>query len=319
MRWLEARLLLFAGTGVGVLACSALYDLSALGPGDGVGTDGGDAGAVDAGEGGTTGADGGGGSDGAIGDDGQASPDARTEGGPLKTDGGCPLGEGPAMIRGETTCIDATEVTAGHYLKFLQADAGAVFAPAICNWNTSLSPEPQRTGDEYTWPPAATDMDYPVQFVDWCDAATYCAWAGKQLCGAVASGGISYNDFADASASQWYQACSRNGTRQYPYPGSYAPDVCAVDVDGGGPSGVARVGAYPGCEGGYAKIVDMVGNVYEWLDSCDGDGKTDLCSVAGGGSFDTSPAESGQDCTEIIPYDRDLRMSFIGFRCCARP
>ncbi len=320
MRSLNARVGLFAAAGAAVLACSALYDVSALGPGDVAGADGGDAGGLtDAGQDSAMGGDGGGtGSDAPPGNDGQPPADARTDG-PSKTDAGCPIGEGPAMIRGETTCIDATEVTRGQYFTFLQSGVGATFAPAICNWNTSLLPT-EGGGAPYPWPPTATDMDSPIARVDWCDAATYCAWAGKQLCGTVAGGAtLNYTDFTDAAVSQWYQACSRNGARQFPYPGPYSPDVCAIDVDAGGPFGVARVGGYPGCEGGYAKIFDMVGNVYEWLDSCTGDGKADNCNVAAGGSVATSGVQFNMDCAEILTYGRDQHISYIGFRCCARP
>jgi len=316
-RWV----LLVAAGGVGVLACSAVYDLSALGPGDGADAGGGDAGTFgDATQDGTTVGDGASSSDAPLGSDGQPPLDARADG-PTKTDGGCPIGEGPAMVRAETVCIDGTEVTRGQYLKFVQSDAGAAFAPAICNWNTSFVPTAAASGDVYPWPPTTADKDYPIAFVDWCDAATYCAWAGKQLCGTVAADGgtLKYNDFTDAAASQWYQACSRNGTQQFPYPGGYAADVCAIDVDAGGPFGVAPVGGYAGCEGGYAKIFDMVGNVYEWLDSCSGDGKSDDCSVAGGGSVATSGVPFNMDCSEILPYGRGQPFGSIGVRCCARP
>jgi len=89
---------------------------------------------------------------------------------------------GPAQVAvdllGKQYCIDATEVTRAQYAVFY-ADSNR---PTIarCAWNT-----------DYTatmWPATVMTQDYPVVGVDWCDAATFCAWAGKRLCGAIGGG-----------------------------------------------------------------------------------------------------------------------------------
>src|SRR5262249_15367268 len=156
--------------------------------------------------------------------------------------------------------------------KFLDASAGdaATFRPTICAWNDSLVPQA-------AWPPKATELEYPVQGVDWCDAAAFCAWAGKRLCGHVdPKQTLPQSEVADASAAQWYLACSGGDTYYYPY-GPHYEDVCAGGSDYGGPNGVAIVKSRSGCIGGYPGIYDMSGNVSEWVDSCSGPGMTDFC------------------------------------------
>src|SRR5262249_14635225 len=158
------------------------------------------------------------------------------------------------------------------------------------------------------------------QAVDWCDAVAYCAWAGKHLCGhVIASQALSPTDAADASAAEWYRACSHAGTRTYPYPGPEA-DVCAVGADYGGPGGGAPVGSRPGCEGGYPGIFDMSGNVREWVDACESDAPNAFC-VAQGGKLDQKGTD-GITCAGFSsgPETAPRTDAFFGtgFRCCAR-
>ena len=50
--------------------------------------------------------------------------------------------------------------------------------------NTTFAP----LNVEVTWPPTAGQEDYPVVNVDWCDAASFCQWSGKRLCGRLGPG-----------------------------------------------------------------------------------------------------------------------------------
>jgi formylglycine-generating enzyme required for sulfatase activity len=76
-----------------------------------------------------------------------------------------------------------------------------------------------------------------------------------------------------------------------------------------------EVGSYVDCEGGYAGLFDLAGNVEEWTDSCLGsDGPSDQCGVFGKDYGDSDP-----QCKDIWPRNRSLQAPNTGFRCCADP
>jgi formylglycine-generating enzyme required for sulfatase activity len=96
--------------------------------------------------------------------------------------------------------IDSTEVTRAQYRAWLQTKPTYGGQPAECSWN-----------DDYTpgchWP-AGEEPNHPVVCVDWCDAYAYCQGVGKRLCGKIGGGPNGIDDYADATKSQWYYACS---------------------------------------------------------------------------------------------------------------
>jgi sulfatase modifying factor 1 len=239
---------------------------------------------------------------------------------------GCPATLGTSqMVRipapdGTTYCIDSTEVTNYQYLRFLQAkktvDGGTDTSgqDAWCSWNTTY--EPQDLGcvaqfDAYARP------DYPMVCVDWCDAFAFCKWAGKRLCGKIGGGANSSTDYADATKSEWFNACSKGGTLVYPYGNTFDANAC-----NGAPLSLNRtmvVGSMANCEGGYRGLFDLSGNVWEWEDSCTGTaGMTadigDSCRVRGA-SFNDS--NSGLACGSEYADPRNSVGSNVGFRCCA--
>lgn len=245
-------------------------------------------------------------------------------------DGGCVSKAGPPMVRVDGYCIDSTEVTEAQYQQFLAADAGfggdahpecawkdggAAFAPgkaglAKCRWDPSQYP------------------NLPVVCVDWCDAFAYCRWAGKRLCGAIDGGPdgapIAWDagDDTNAEKDEWYRACSFAGTRKFPYDGPFKPNTCnGIDnFDGGKDAGmVVDAGSMTGCMSGYDGLYDMVGNAFEFENSCNATtGPNDLCKLRGG-----SWAHSEKDfnsCTGLGVGDRrNARFDDIGFRCCSVP
>ena len=76
-----------------------------------------------------------------------------------------------------TLCVDNTEVTEGQYRDFLTAMSGNYAGqPAICSWNV-----------DYGQPLDNYGLNFPRNFVDYCDAAAYCKWAGKRICGPIGS------------------------------------------------------------------------------------------------------------------------------------
>ncbi|NUQ74441.1 MAG: SUMF1/EgtB/PvdO family nonheme iron enzyme [Polyangiaceae bacterium] len=199
-------------------------------------------------------------------------------------------------------CIDSTEVTRAQYSAFL--DTGPELnQPAPCDANDSFVPTVK-------WPPLPPQKDLPVVGVDFCDAAAFCAWAGKRLCGAVGGGTIDTAGADDPSKGQWINACGDGGAQKYPYGNEYDSGACnGFDYGAGKPVKVQNAG---GCEGGIPGIFDMSGNVREWEDACTGSD----CRVRGG-SFDSSGAADGElPCGGQMVLGRLESDEFTGFRCC---
>ncbi|MEO8179277.1 MAG: SUMF1/EgtB/PvdO family nonheme iron enzyme [Deltaproteobacteria bacterium] len=213
-------------------------------------------------------------------------------------DGQCVV-RGPAMVAVGPFFVDSTEVTVGQYQQFLTAKGSDVSGQsAVCSWNESY----------YEGPVVMDPSQYPMSYVDWCDASAYCAWAGKHLCGRIGGGPIARADIFDAELSQWFVSCGGGGTH---------PNVNATCNSTSG--ALAPVGSFASCEGYYPGVFDMEGNVAEWIDGCEGSsGPTDTCYLMGGGIFDNS----GSYCTEVyegptnLETRSDTAVSF-GFRCCA--
>jgi hypothetical protein len=224
---------------------------------------------------------------------------------PCERDGG-PGGAYVTAARG-AYCIDATEVTNGAYEQFLaaQPDASAQDQPPFCSWNTKLAPE------DSTWPHPGEES-FPVVNVDWCDAWSYCKWAGKRLCGQIGGGSVADSLATDPARSQWYLACAGDPGTKYPYGDTYQPLLCnGVNV---APPNVREVGRST-CEGHAPGVFDMSGNVFEWIDSCDTVmGASDGCRMMGG-AFNSPDYELA--CDYRVVNGRALTAPNLGFRCCA--
>ncbi|HKO49487.1 MAG TPA: SUMF1/EgtB/PvdO family nonheme iron enzyme [Polyangiaceae bacterium] len=165
----------------------------------------------------------------------------------------------------------------------------------------------------------------PVACVDWCDAAAYCKWEGKHLCGRLdAAGSNPPASFADANKSAWYRACSHAGDLDLPYGNGYDGMKCV---------GLDNFAIFPlavphtDCEGGYSGLYDMSGNVAEWEDSCAAEsGATDQCLARGGSYLDTNKTVGSAPsllCNSNVHGSpkaatraRSTRDKEIGFRCC---
>lgn len=126
-----------------------------------------------------------------------------------------------------------------------------------------------------------------------------------------------YSDFDDASQSQWYNACvSGSASNTFPYGDSYEEAPC-----NGYDQGVAAtvvVGSLADCQStviGYAGIVDLSGNVWEWEDSCDSQGgSSDHCHLRGGSFFHD---DTYLRCAHVNYERRDYYNVSVGLRCCA--
>ena len=267
----------FAAAAIG---CGALFDLSALGPGEPDGAGGADALAADVITS-DAGADGP-----AVDEDSSApcTPDGGAASGPMKRIG--------------SFCIDVGEVTGADYDQFLaRADAGLVPAPrAACAGATDHVPS------ERYFP------ELPVSGVSFCDADAYCRSVGKRLCGGRAGASLTPTStstaLANATTNEWYRACSKAGEKRLPYGNESVSGECAT-------TGQLRMRGGR-CEGGYGGIFDLVGNVEEWIDACASDDPGAPCFAAGGSGLD-----SLADCTTFHAYARGAKRPLAGFRCCA--
>jgi len=206
------------------------------------------------------------------------------------------------MIKTEGFYIDATEVTVGQYALFLKAKGDDTSGQASeCSWNTSFDPEVD--------PQATTPGERePVTDVDYCDAAAFCAWADKRLCGRIGGGDLQFADLADPTKSQWFLACAGPKQQPYPYRSTYQPGYCN-DAS----QALVPVASEPMCQGYYPKLFDMIGNAQEWVDACDGkSGQKDGCERIGG-SYQASAM-----CSQSGLAQRDFTAPDLGFRCCSK-
>lgn len=225
-------------------------------------------------------------------------------------DVGCPDGAGPSMILAGATCIDATEVTMGQYDAFLRSADASAFETGPCASNDVFEPGSLVVNP---WPPPPPNFSLPMQGINYCAAAAYCLWAGKHLCGHLEKGHVlPLAEVTNPREAAWYFACSRGGTRTFPY-GNVAADVCALK---GTVTESAPVGSLHACEGGYEGLFDMAGNVEEWIDACDGAELDAGCAVQGGRYY--SPRDQGM-CQSFVVRRRTESGGGIGFRCCASP
>ncbi|MEO8905094.1 MAG: SUMF1/EgtB/PvdO family nonheme iron enzyme [Polyangiaceae bacterium] len=260
------------------------------------------AGGATAGAGGTAGKTGSGGTSGMAGAGGVSEcPCSAPK--PTCENGKCVV-RGPTMAKATSYYIDSTEVTKAEYDVFLTAKGADTSGQvAECSWNTSYAPAG-----------AAVDDPRPIVNVDWCDAAAYCAWADKRLCGAIGGGAVATADLNDSTKSQMYLACAGAADERYPYGGfTLKPDYCNEYFSGY----MADAGKFTKCEGHYSGIFDLVGNAAEWIDSCDTAGgmdhSIDNCQL-GGGSY----LKDQYTCQTYFDWPRNAPADVFGFRCCSK-
>lgn len=196
----------------------------------------------------------------------------------------------------EASYIDRTEVTKKQYNAWLATNPTTNDTPEYCSWNDDYMPSCE-------WPPEEINNQQPVVCIDWCDAYAYCKSMGKRLCGNVKGVESDYSAFSSPS-SQWYKTCIK-GT----------PENDGIICNGwkSGTRKAADVTTFQSCKTSN-DVYDLIGNVWEWEDSCEvTSGARDKCRLRGG-SF--MSADRYLSCNIDGGDSRDARSSDYGFRCC---
>jgi hypothetical protein len=140
---------------------------------------------------------------------------------------------------------------------------------------------------------ASVALVMPWTVVSCDEAAAACQLVGKRLC----------------EDSEWTAACQGVTVSTYPYGDTYNPTVC----NGSGHTAGVPVptGSMSQCEGGYAGLHDLSGNVAEWTAKSSG-----LCHARGGSFYDDATTLR---CDAVFSAASSNYALNIGFRCCRAP
>lgn len=157
-------------------------------------------------------------------------------------------------------CIDATEITCSKMAEFLTEHGNECRADGLWDpddYYQCIEPNEDYclTQTEGRWVPRPGFGAYPVSEVTFAGALLACEAWGKRLC----------------STEEWSRACEGPSASTYPYGDSYDPLACNACAESEYPDcpyglrELAPVGSFPGCEGGYSGLFDLIGNVSEWV------------------------------------------------------
>lgn len=213
-------------------------------------------------------------------------------------------------------CIDDREVTWLEYATFLDGLASDFASPCelapVCGWKrgkADYTPDPDLWNDYVTSNPQGRYDDYAVTGIDWCDAATFCHWAGKELCGDRGGAPVDTSVAQWETSTEWSKACLATAdfadcnTQHTGVTHPFRNDQCTrpADMTCGGTTGIR----------------DLAGNVREWENTCEASGapRDDRCYARGDWCFyEGTPCTLVQTGTSM--ETRDEKAYYIGFRCC---
>ncbi|MDH4227547.1 MAG: formylglycine-generating enzyme family protein [Deltaproteobacteria bacterium] len=168
--------------------------------------------------------------------------------------------------------IDKYEVANGAYKKFVEAQKH----------------RQPKDWEAYGLPEDA--LKYPVVFVSYKDAESYCKWAGKRL----------------PTEDEWEKAARGADGRTYPWGSGFDKNNANTSLSG--VIGTTRVGQYETGKSPYGAY-DMAGNVWEWTTS----DFNDRTKVVRGGSWGLTH----RFATTYFrgAYNPDTAVNNLGFRC----
>ena len=226
------------------------------------------------------------------------------------------------------TCfwMDRTEVTVEEYERWLEdvpAD-GIDWEPTWCTWKeTRNDPIGDPDNDACVAEMLPFDLQpfapkKPMRCVDFCEAEAFCRWADKRLCYDVDGLGT---QGPRGNPQEWRLTCNNQMTTRYPW-GDDQKDVCNTGQDPdacigtNSTCGPVAVGQKLECTTPRG-VVDMLGNVAEWVFSCNFIDPTHPLEPTGcltlGGGYDEPLTACDVENTVLS----DVRQPALGFRCCA--